>query len=146
MQHKRTVGIMIKKLSNQMKRNLNKSTIESIDGMTGMHQMIVGYLGMHQDQDIFQKDIEERFNIRRSTASGILQLMEKNKLIVKEPVNRDARLKKLSLTKKGKEVHEAHHRDIEELEARLINGLTDKEVEIFLDLAERILENAKNKP
>ena len=32
------------------------------------------------NKDIYQKDIEKEFKIRRSTASGILQLLEKKRL------------------------------------------------------------------
>ncbi len=36
---------------------------------------------MNEGKEIFQKDIEAEFNIRRSTATGILKLMEKNGFI-----------------------------------------------------------------
>ena len=35
---------------------------------------------------MFQRDVEAEFNIRRSTATGILQLMEKNGFLLREPV------------------------------------------------------------
>ena len=53
--------------------------------------------------DIYQKDVEKEFQIRRSTATGTLQILEKNGFIRREPVKQDARLKKLVPTDKAKE-------------------------------------------
>ena len=36
------------------------------------------YLFINMDKEIYQKDIEKNFVVRRSTASGILDTMEKN--------------------------------------------------------------------
>ena len=57
-------------------------------------------------KDIYQKDIEKEFQIRRSTATGILQLLEKNGFVIRETVEWDARLKKLVPTAKAEGVRE----------------------------------------
>jgi DNA-binding MarR family transcriptional regulator len=49
--------------------------------LTIMQNWIIGFLDMNEGKEIFQKDIEAEFNIRRSTATGILKLMEKNGFI-----------------------------------------------------------------
>ena len=56
----------------------------------------------HADTEIYQKDIEQEFKVSRATASNMLQLMERKGLIVRESVSCDARLKKISLTRKRK--------------------------------------------
>ena len=92
MKLERMIGARIKSLSNLLKRQVDQSMSEiGIEPLTGMQGRIVGYLGHHQDQDVFQRDIEEEFQIRRSTATGILE---------RRPVARDGRLKKLVLTPK----------------------------------------------
>ena len=53
---------------------------------------------------IIRKDIEEEFQIRKSTVTGILQLMEKNGFIYRESVEKDARLKRIVPTKKAEAV------------------------------------------
>ena len=45
--------------------------------------------------DVYQKDIEEEFRIRKSTVTGILKLLEKNGFIRRESVPQDARLKRI---------------------------------------------------
>ena len=95
MKGERHVGGEIRVLSNLIKRCMD-------DGMppetTGMQGWIIGFLHRNEDRDMFQRDVEAEFNIRRSTATGILQLMEKNGFLLREPVAYDARLKKLVLT------------------------------------------------
>ena len=56
---------------------------------------------LETEVDLRQKDFEQQFNIRRSTASNILALIEKNGLIQRESVPYDARLKKIVLTDKA---------------------------------------------
>ena len=51
-------------------------------------------------RDVYQKDIEEEFQIRKSTATGILKLMEKHGFIRRESAQQDARLKRIVPTKK----------------------------------------------
>ncbi|MDR0981145.1 MAG: MarR family transcriptional regulator [Methanocalculaceae archaeon] len=72
------VIIQIKTLTNTIKRTLqNSDCFCDCSGMTGMHGWIIGYLCRHPNRDIFQKDIEAQLSVRRSTATGMLQLMEK---------------------------------------------------------------------
>src|SRR5690606_41099126 len=54
------------------------------DGLTSMQGWIIGYLSKHKEQPVFQRDLEKQFNIRRATASGLLQLMERNGLLRRE--------------------------------------------------------------
>ncbi len=72
----KSAGRMVNILSNQLKRRFlvpddgNELTMLQ---RHMLHFIIVG--SMHQD--IFQKDVEAEFQIRKSTATGILQLLEK---------------------------------------------------------------------
>ena len=100
------IGLKIKCLSNSIKRGLNHLALTSLPeefrNMTGTQGMFIGFIEAHAPNPIYQRDIETAFNIRRPTATKILQLMEQNELIVRESVPEDARLKKLVPTKKGK--------------------------------------------
>ncbi len=59
---------------------------------------VINYLYENRGRDVFQRDIQEQFAVRRSTVTGILQLMEKNGWITRQSVGEDARLKKIVLT------------------------------------------------
>jgi Transcriptional regulators len=147
MKNKKTIGIASRCLSNQIKREIDKiAAKKGVEGMTGMHLMIIGYIGRHNEEDIFQKNLEKRFNMRRSTATGILQLMTKYKLISRQAVDYDARLKKIVLTNKAEIIHASCQKEIELLETRLSKNLTTEEIQQYLELTEKILNNAKCKP
>ena len=81
------------------------------------------------------------FHLRRSTASGILQRMEKNGLVRRESVPQDARLKKLVLTPKAVALHADIHARIDEMEARLTRDVSREEVEQFCATLEKFQRN-----
>ena len=95
----------------------------------------------NQNKDIFQKDIEMEFSIRRSTVTGIIKLLEKNELITRESVSYDARLKKLVLTEKAIELHHEIMSEIYKVEDRLTEGITSEEKEVFLKVVEKMKQN-----
>ena len=74
------------------------------EDVTAVNGRIIMYLYHHKEEDIFQKDIENEFSIRRSTSSSIISLMEKKGYIERVSVAHDARLKKLVLTDKALQV------------------------------------------
>ena len=117
------------------------SSIQYVESVTGTNGWIIGYLADNQGRDIFQRDLEEEFSVRRSTASKVLKLMEQKGLIRRESVPYDARLKKLVLTDTALEMHSHVVRDSERLEAKLTKGLTDEELQTFFAIAEKIKDN-----
>jgi DNA-binding MarR family transcriptional regulator len=140
---KRTIGHEIKILSNMMKRRVSRSqVIAESNKLTGMHGWVIGYLYHNQEKgDIFQRDLENEFTIRRSTATGILKLMEKNGLILREPVDYDARLKKLVLTPKAIAIHEKVSDEIDTIETELTVGINEEELQLFFQVLEKMKRN-----
>ena len=146
MKLERMIGARIKSLSNLLKRQVDQSMSEiGIEPLTGMQGRIVGYLGHHQDQDVFQRDIEEEFQIRRSTATGILQLLEKKGLLERRPVARDGRLKKLVLTPKALAIHQCIEERIMESENDLYSCLTPEELEQFFIITDKLRHHLEKK-
>ena len=96
---KREVTFTVRSLSNGIHR-LMDSSIAKDWRITPMQGRFIGFIRRHQS-DVFQRDLEAEFCIRRSTASAILQTMERDGLIRREAVQQDARLKKLVLTPKA---------------------------------------------
>ena len=119
-------------LTNQLKRNADAVTARyGGKHFTGMQSFSIAYLydSAERNQDIFQRDIEREFYISRSTASGILSLMEKNGLILRLSVPQDARLKKLVLTPKAEQISRAIRSDLDRMDASFENALTPEETE-----------------
>ena len=94
------IGIEIRVLANLIGRCLNEVGFnDEQNSLTGPQGLVLGYLYDHQDYDIFQKDIEATFNVRRSSATGLLKSLETNGFIERVSVVYDARLKKIILKK-----------------------------------------------
>ena len=78
------VGRLIRILSHSMRRHNPTEMIEN-DDLTLMQKHVLKFILLETiHRDLYQKDIEEEFQIRKPTVTGILQLMEKNGYIYRE--------------------------------------------------------------
>lgn len=108
-------------------------------GITGGQGRILGFIHhKSQKRDIFQKDIEEELDIRRSSVTSVLQLMEKNGYIKRVSVSEDARLKKIMLTEKGLEIQNNISEFILKFEESLKNELSEDEFRMLIALINRL--------
>ena len=140
--HPLHIGFEINRTSRLIRKYIDKSAaMQCASKMTGTHVWILKYLQENSGQEIFQKDIEKRFDINRSSATGILQLMEKNGLIWREEVPYDARLKKIVMTEKAISLEASIRREIELIEERISGGLSEEEIHILIELLSRIRDN-----
>lgn len=140
------LGFEISRTSRLIKRYMDNDTTKLyIDKMTGTHGWAIGYFYHNRHRDIFQKDFEQEFNIRRSTASNILSLMEKNGLIKRESVPYDARLKKITLTDKAIDIQHIVDEAFEKLEDTIKTGISEEELEIFYKVLNKINSNTERK-
>lgn len=141
------VGRLINKISHQLKRQMCFHQEES--ELTNMQKRVLHYILFQSlRKDIYQKDIEREFQIRRSTATGILQLLEKNGFVVRETVEWDARLKKLVPTAKAESVREEILSNIRYMETILKQGISEEDMRICMNVLEQmslnLLGNEKN--
>lgn len=145
MQGIRQLGLEIRTLNNCVKRFVQSSKPPELQESTGVHGWAIRYFYENRDKDIFQRDFEERFSIRRSTATNMLKLMEKNGIITRESVDYDARLKKIVLTEKAIEIHKKAVKNIEKIESILKSGITDEELALFYNVLDKIKLNLEVK-
>lgn len=76
------MGRLIQVLSHQMKRKNCVISMINDDGLTSMQKHVLKFLLLETlHKVVYQKDIEEEFQIRKSTATGMLQLLEKMVLL-----------------------------------------------------------------
>lgn len=138
----RRLAFELHRASRMVKRYIDSDTNKLyVDKMTGTHGWAVGYFYGNKDRDIFQRDLEQEFDIRRSTASNILSLMEKNGLIKRESVPYDARLKKITLTDKAIEIQNKIDNNFERLEFTMRRGISDEELNTFYNVLDKICNN-----
>lgn len=140
-QNNRYMGGEIKVISNLVRRNAN--LVFNIPELTRAQGRIIGFIRKRDEEGLetFQKDVEKAYEIRRSTATGMLQLLEKNGYLERQSVSADARLKKLILTAKAIEAHAQIIAKIEIFEERLSRGISEEEKEIFFRIMDQMKKN-----
>lgn len=131
------IGKRIMILTKRIHRRIDKEAAKY--GVTGVQARILGFVHRNHDKkDIFQRDIEEELDIRRSSVTSVLQLMEKNGYIKRVSVSEDARLKKIMLTEKGLEIQRNVYNFILEFEKSLQDELSEAEMNILVSLIDRL--------
>lgn len=116
----------------------------SQNGLTSIQTRILGYLRNAQEEErsVFQRDIEEVFRIKRSSVTSVLQTLEKKGLILRESIPEDARMKKLVLTDKARQMQGCTYQKIGEMEEEMRSLFTKEEFRQFLDYMSRIDQKA----
>ncbi len=138
----RKLSFELHRSSRLVKRYMdNDASKMYVEKMTGTHGWAIGFFFHNRDKDIFQKDFEQEFNIRRSTASNILSLIEKNGLIKRESVPYDARLKKITLTQKALDVQSVVDNAFEKLEDTMRKDISEEELQVFFRVIDKINNN-----
>ena len=144
MDERMDIGIAVRRLSLQMRRH-HDAAVDRLSGgrLTGARGWIIRYLASHDGKPVYQRDIETRFGIRRSTATVMLQLMEKNGMITRASDANDKRLKRLLLTDAARELLAELDRERYEFELLCKRGLSEEELAVFFTVADKIAANIK---
>ena len=132
------IGMEVRALSKYIGRYLNN--IQSQYDITGPQGLILMYI-YQTDEDVYQRDIEKFFNIRRSTETGLITSLEEKEYIIKESVMSDARLKKLVLTKKAKNAVSLVDTQVVQLEEKMLQGINEEEIQTFRKIIAKMTKN-----
>lgn len=137
----RKIGMELKCLEQLFRRSVDREIAQHTgEDITRMQSFVIRFLS-EGSGDLFQRDVEKHFNIRRATASGILQVMERDGLLRREPVDYDARLKKLILTPRAAAMDETIVRSIQKLERQTVSGIDPADVEVFWRVFDQMKKN-----
>ncbi len=146
MEIRRHIGYEIRETDNYIRRFIDrKQSAMGFDDLTFAQTGILHYMFCHRDSDIYQKDLESLFGIRRSTATGILQGLEKNGYISRESDQNDGRMKKITLTAKAVTRENAVHKMIDEGEEFFMTLLSDEEKESLFSSLKKIRDAIREK-
>ncbi len=134
------LGGLIHKVAHKMKREIDHANQKL--GVSGVQGRIIGYVRCEsKNRDVFQKDIEEHFELRGSSVTSTLQNLEKMCFIVRESIPTDQRLKRIVLTKKALDIHNQITKNIEQVEKEAFSSINKEEEQLLSDLLKRILNN-----
>ena len=139
----KNVGQSLRCLQRLIHQKVEVFKMESKDDLTLVQAHTLRYLDEHKDEDVFQRDIEKVLNVRRSTCTEILNVLERDGYIERHSVESDKRLKKLVLTAKAKELHVTISKNVEHLEALLKQDINEEELDIFFKVIDKMKQNVK---
>ena len=106
---------------------------------------IIKYILKHDGKTIYQRDLEEIFNLRRATISGILKTMEKNNVIIRVCDPNDARGKIVILSDDAKKFFKEKETLFKKIETVLKKDISKEELEIFYKVVLKMRDNINRK-
>lgn len=138
---KQRVLFQMKQLQNLIVRNICMVMNQDKPVSLSLIQSeMIGYI-IQSKQTIYQKDLEKIFKLRRSTISGILKTLERKNLIQKIGSENDARVKKIILTTQAMEFYQRANQHLEQLEQKMLLGISKEELQIFYQVVKKMQQN-----
>lgn len=133
-------GHLVHVLSRTLKQdNLMNYPVEEL---TPMQKQVLKFILLSTiHHPIYQKDVEEEFQIKRSTATGILQLMEKNGFITRKNNSRDKRLKEIVPTQKSELLRENLLKQLQIREEKMLSGIPLEHILLCKSVLKQVLNN-----
>ena len=141
---KNRVVTKIKKVHSLIRKTIhNSDTFKNNEDLTNVIGWTIGFISRRSDMadETYQKDIEQEFKISRSTATGLLQNMEKLGYLYREVSEIDSRLKRIVLTEKSIELHKKVVLTFESVEHNLLKGFSEEEKEQLFGFLIRLESN-----
>ena len=137
------IGRGIHILSRQIKRKVDEAV--SKYNVTAVQCSFIEFIyKSRKSGNIYAKNIESKFNMRRATVAEILSLMEKNGLIERKSTREDARLKEITLTNKSMEIINSIAKEVKKVEKNLKKDLTEEELQSFMNILEKMSKNLED--
>ena len=133
-------GKWINRVSHQLKRQMLWP--DEPGDLTILQKSILHFILFETMQrDLYQKDLEKEFKVRRSTASENLRLLEKKGYLYRECAKEDARLKKIIPTEKAVCLSGQLLKSIERTEERIRQGIPEEDLKVFFRVLKQISAN-----
>lgn len=129
-----------------VRKIMNETSHDEMYSKPSIAQMqIIKYILKHDGKTIYQRDLEEVFNLRRATISGILKTMEKNNVIIRVCDPNDARGKIVILSDDAKKFFKEKETLFKKLETDLKKDISKEELEIFYKVILKMRDNINRK-
>ncbi len=139
--NEKSISLEIKKIDSLIVRKIISYNKNSIYQLSPAQIVIIKYLIKNKNNIVYQKDIEKKLGLRKSTVSGILSTMIKNDIITRTEAASDLRSKEIKLTEKGLKLDKIMKKKALEFENLLQNNIEPKDLEIFYKVTNQIQKN-----
>lgn len=135
------IGLLIKKISEDINKKFNNDL--KVWGVTLSQLRTLGFVKCRQENGILtsQKDIENHFEVSHPTVVGILNNLKEKGLITTSTDDNDKRIRRVFVTPKENEFHSFLTKTTIENNALLLNGITQEEQKVLLNLLHKLKSN-----
>ena len=135
------IGVL-HKVDNQIKRKIDQVALKH--DLTGIQAFFLKCIhDKSSEGDLFQRDLEKMFVIRRSTVSTMISCVEKKGYIKRESIPTDKRINKIVLTEEGRKKYEEVDADLKEYKHQLLKDFSDEEIDLVYSMLQKISDNTK---
>ncbi|OBZ14018.1 MarR family transcriptional regulator [Bacillus sp. FJAT-27264] len=126
------IGLKIKKRADESIKEL---------GLNSQQGKMIGYIYEHQDKGLIQKDLSDRFHVRGASITSMLQGLEKKGYIERKIPAHNERQKNIYVLPKGVALIEAFEQSFQQVEAEIIQSLSEDERQTFKALLKKVNES-----
>ena len=131
-------------LSEACRRFMGKNSVEdlhpvgSIGYCRDLHKDNPEYHEGNRFREIYQRDVEDHFELSHATVSGLIARLEAKGFLVSIPGERDKRYKRLCATEKALCCDQQMGKNIEQTEQLILRGFSAEETQQLHQYLERI--------
>ncbi len=135
--YSQSIGFYIQEIAKKSTMKFNKDF--EVLGITYSQFRVLNCLW--KKGELTQKEIHEIISVKPSTLTGIIDILEKKKLVIRKISQDDERFKRISLTEEGKNLKEQSWETINRFDSIVANTLTDEDNKIILEGLKRLSVN-----
>lgn len=119
---------------------------QGIEFMAGPQGQVLRIVACRTEEgkDTLIKDIEQELDISKSVASNLMKRMERNGFIQLETSQRDKRAKYIRLTAQSQENMRKIRDFFDEMDRRLLEGISEQELLIFSQVLTKFYQNIES--
>lgn len=129
-------------------RNIERTRMCIINDMFSQHEIcythprILGEINRHGS--ITQTELAEIMKTSTAAISNTIKVLLKQNLIEKKVDDTDLRVNKITLTEKGKQVHDTTLSQVLELDRNMLQGFSEEEAQLLIDMLAKVQDNLNN--
>jgi MarR family transcriptional repressor of mepA len=139
---KRSLGFETRKLAHAIKLYVDTEVAQQLDvDLSGVEGMTLGYIFHHPDERVTAQSLMEHFKVKKAACSQLLHSLSKKGIIKMETDPSDKRVKRIVLTKKGKDVHAEFDRIFAKINAQIEKDITPEDRATFERVIGQIAAN-----
>ncbi|MGN0354352.1 MAG: MarR family winged helix-turn-helix transcriptional regulator [Muricoprocola sp.] len=134
------LGLEIRVLANLIYNRANQVSMK--DENLSIHQCwILQHLKENEGKEVYQKDIEQLFSIKRSTANQMLRGLETKNYIQRNISSEDARRNILTITESGEAAYNRLAQELYQVIKKLYGDIPQEELEQFQVTLRKLWKN-----